>query len=269
MIKRTTKIEKWASEADLCAAFIAHAERTKAWRAYPETAGWDILMVRGSDGLQIGIEAKLALNIKVLDQALDGSRWYNTDGPDLRAVLVPTYADGGLERIAGALGITVIRFTKDDPSAGRWAGSYSGASHYRPGLPGDDWQLEYDWHPWLPMKRAVVPDYVPDVRAGVAAPVALTAWKVKAIRIAVLLETRPVTRADFKALQIDPSRWVDRHTGWLKADPEGRGYIAGPGLPDFKRQHPRNYDEIKADIAKWAPSYAPPVALPLLAGGPP
>jgi hypothetical protein len=38
---------------------------------YPETEGWDILLVRVSDGFQIGIQAKLALNIGVINQCLE------------------------------------------------------------------------------------------------------------------------------------------------------------------------------------------------------
>lgn len=110
------------------------------------------------------------------------------------------------------------------------------------------------------MQRCALPDYVPDVAAGSSAPVKLTDWKVKAIKLAVLLETRAVTRADFKALGLDPSRWTDRHTGWLVAG--DAGYRPGPGMPDFKAQHPRNYEEIRADIAKWAPAYSAPIGPP-------
>ncbi|TIU81425.1 MAG: hypothetical protein E5W01_20510, partial [Mesorhizobium sp.] len=58
------------SEAALCAAFIARLP--KDWTAYPETAGFDILLVRGADGAQIGVEAKMTLNAKVLMQAVEG-----------------------------------------------------------------------------------------------------------------------------------------------------------------------------------------------------
>ena len=64
------------SEAALCAAFIAAATVTPKrtdhaqWVAYPETGGFDILLVRQTDGVQIGIEAKLALNPLVVSQVL-------------------------------------------------------------------------------------------------------------------------------------------------------------------------------------------------------
>jgi hypothetical protein len=96
-----------------------------------------------------------------------------------------------------------------------------------------------------------VPDYVPDVIAGASAPVALTAWKVKAIRLAVLLEERAVTRADFKHLQLSPTLWTGPQ-GYLMRTPAG--YVPGDRMPDLRRQHPRNYEEIRADKARWAPA---------------
>ncbi len=63
------------TEAELCAAFIEYAQRGEAWTAYAETCGWDILLVRKADGFQIGIQAKLNYNMKVLSQCLE--TWHN------------------------------------------------------------------------------------------------------------------------------------------------------------------------------------------------
>jgi hypothetical protein len=49
------EVKAKTSEADLCAGFIAAATKGGSWTAYAETAGYDILMVRASDGVQIGI----------------------------------------------------------------------------------------------------------------------------------------------------------------------------------------------------------------------
>jgi hypothetical protein len=233
------------SEADLCAGFIAAATKDGKWRAYPETAGFDILLVRTSDGAQIGIEAKLTLNNKVLTQVLpDGGRWNAVEeGPDYRAVLVPRgKVQGGLCTICGWLGITVLMY--EDLSAARYH-----ASPINPSLPDERFSLTSGWHEWCPVRRCAVPDYVPDVAAGSSAPVALTVWKVKAIKIVLLLDERPVTRRDFKALQLDPKRWTDPHGGWLCPTPDG--YVAGPRLPDFRAQHPVNFEQIRADMPKW------------------
>lgn len=113
---------------------------------------------------------------------------------------------------------------------------------------GNDWHDD-GWHDWMPMHRCDLPDYVPDVRAGCSAPVALTEWKIKAIKLAIILSERPVTRADFAALKISPSRWTDPWTGYLiKGD---GGYVPGPRMPDFRAIHPVNYAQIEADRSKW------------------
>jgi hypothetical protein len=239
------KGHSFATEADLCSSFMEELEDEKQWVSYPETAGFDILLSRVSDGVQIGIEAKLVLNVKVVSQALpEGLTWnYGEIGPDYRAVLVPFGKTGGLERICGALGITILSHRKPDGRYRRYLDLPS--ENYTPA----------NWHQWAPTKRCELPGYVPDVVAGASAPVALTLWKVSAIKLAVLLEKRPVSRADFKALKLSPSRWTDPYTGWLKRT--ASGYVPGDRFPDFKSQHPRNYEEIKADLEKWAPTSIP------------
>jgi hypothetical protein len=239
----------FATEAALCAAFIADATESGDWIAYPETAAFDILLVRKSDGVQIGIEAKLVLNTKVLSQALPQALHHTAavSGPDYRAVLVPADKAGSLETICAALGITVIRY-RGKPEKGSYDYAWKAAHPFHPSLPVTAERYRRDeWHEWAPMERCALPDYIPDAVAGSSSPIRLTDWKVKAIKMSVLLETRPVTRADFKALGMDPGRWTDPYTKWLVATPEG--YVAGPGLPNFARQHPRNYAEVKADAA--------------------
>lgn len=241
-MKRPADAPKFERETDLCAAFIAAVDARK-WTCYSETEGWDILAVRQSDGVQIGIEAKLRLNPEVVSQALPETKHGAVElGPDYRAVLVPS---GGvqnhLHRICAALGVTVITF--------RGSETVRHSRAFEPGLPDENRQPTWEWHQWAPMRRHKLPDYVPDVAAGSSAPVALTHWKIQAIRLVIVLEERPVTRADFKALGLSPSRWTDPYTGWLKLTPDG--YVKGDGLPDFAGQHPRNYAEIKADRARW------------------
>jgi hypothetical protein len=234
-----TKAPTFTKESDLCSAFIKSATRDGAWTAYNESGGFDVLMVRVSDGVQVGIQAKLRLNAKVVCQIIPSTwRGYGSGdtGPDYRAILIPDTASTVLRSVCSALGVTIIRQRFPHGS-------------FAPGLPGH--RFAEFWHEWLPSYRCKLPDYVPDVDAGRAAPVALTSWKIKAIKIAILLERRPITRWDFKVLGISPSRWTDPYTEWLKPTPAG--YVAGKNLPDFKGQHPRNWAEIEADFDKWAP----------------
>lgn len=248
--KPRSRKAKFSTEAELCAAFLAEVSRVHAspkaarWTAYPETGGFDILLVRDADGFQVGIEAKLTLNASVLTQALPGWRWNAAlHGPDCRAVLVPRGCATGLESVCQHLGITVITMAIPRPSR---------APLYAPGLPSlsRGTRVNQDWHEWCPLNRLALPAYVPDVPAGTRAPVKLSEWKIAAIKMAILLQSRPVTRADFRALKMSPTRWLDPVDGWLVKT--GRGtYAAGPRLPDFAAQHPVNYVQIRNDAPKW------------------
>lgn len=221
---------KFATEAELCARFISGIG--SKWVAYAETAGWDILLARKSDGFQIGIQAKLRFNAHVLSQAIESKYDTTRAGPDCRAVLVPLGSDGGLTEIARYVGITVI--TTDDAK---------GRARSWPYLPDEKYGLTDEWFEQCPVKRHKLPDYVPDVPAGARAPVQLTTWKISAIKIAITLETRGfVTREDFKAHGIDHRRWVPQ--GWLVS--QSGQMKPGPALPNFKGQHPKVYEQIKA-----------------------
>lgn len=254
----------FASEADLVAAFCAEVERRNqlpadrrhapVWTIYHETAGWDLLLVDDM-GVQVGIEAKLSLNAKVLVQALP--HHHDNDGPDYRAVLVP---DKGLQQhltlIAEHLGLTVIRCSSYE------SGWPEPSLHHQfgPSLPvehGTGERLnrlnQSHWHSWLPPKRCKLPDYVPDVRGGKAAPIMLTDWKVRAIKLMILLERRGVvTRKDMKHLGLDATRWTANGHGFLAPGPGG--YVQCERSPDLRAQHPENYPAIEADFDSWAPS---------------
>jgi hypothetical protein len=230
----------FAREADLCSAFLALVP--DGWLAYAETGGFDILLVRQEDGFQIGVQAKLRLNAKVLCQALEmGRASAITDpNPDCRAVLVPKGAVGAdMARLCAHVGLTVIGLDPGRPD------------RFAPDLP----RLKQDgegrvWFEQGPSRRIPLPDLVPDVIAGAPAPRKLTAWKIKAMRIAVTLEREGrVVREDFKHHKIDIRRWIAPGSRWLVRD--GDGWSRGPGLPDFQAQHPQNWCQIAATCHTW------------------
>lgn len=235
------------SEADLVQEFIHQISSKRPdwpWTIYPETANWDLLLAH-RDGYQIGIEAKMSLNAKVIDQALEGasSEWAATDGPDYRAVLVPSSkVQQHLSRICKAIGIKIIGIDRE------WR------SRRFHSLPDQNQQfLERSWVPWLPSRRCQLPDYVPDVSAGHKSPVKLTEWKIKAIKLMILLERRGIVmRDDMRALQISPTRWTDAYQGFLDRS-SGGGYVKGENTPDLKAQHPENWAQIEADFDIWNP----------------
>ncbi len=252
------KARLFSTEAELVAAFCTCIDPARwakdpayapKWVAYHETAGWDLLLAHPETGEQIGIEAKLSLNAKVLEQALPG-RWASGDGPDYRAVLVPADAiQHHMAALARHLGIVVVAVSADE--RGRYNTGFDCRFDYRPALPRGD-SLTYDqWPQWCPAKRCTLPDYVPDVMGGHAAPVKLSEWKIKAIKLLILLERNgAVTRRQMKALQISPTRWTDHFHGFLSPGPDG--YVRNARTPDLKAQHPTNWAQIEADFDKWS-----------------
>jgi hypothetical protein len=240
---------RYATEAALCADFIEwvkrmggqmnHGRRFPKMTPYAETANWDILLV-AEDGMQIGVQAKLRFNMKVLEQAIpDGWGHWHDVGPDFRAILIPDW-DSTIEKICTALGLGVFHpvsfgkpeFAPDLTMQNRWCST---------------------WHDWNPKERHKLPQYVPDVIAGDSAPVRLTEWKIAALRLVATMTVRGyITRQDFRTYSIDPRRWTGP-SGWLKPGEERGTYIRGDNL-DFDRQHPDVYakvlDEIKEKFAR-------------------
>lgn len=231
------KKKSFETEAALCFDFIS-CLKGKPWTPYAETAGFDILLVHDVSGTQIGIEAKLDLNAKVLTQILPSSHDYVITGPDYRAVLVPWEAKIELEKVCFACGVKVMRHYKG----------------HNPELPDESsWSNKY-WMPWLPEQRCTLPEYVPDVPAGVKAPVTLSQWKIQAIKIQILLEQRNITRSDLKHFNVNPTRWMDRWYGFLEPDEINQNWKRSNRMPDFCGQHPEVCAKIRTDIAKWLPS---------------
>jgi hypothetical protein len=187
-----------------------------------------------------------------LDQALPAPdhRYWAAKGPDYRAVLVPSEGcQHHMGRIASLLGITLLRV---------WDVNQGGEKpqwHCNVGLPDEesDWSLGYDrWHSWLPEERCALPEYIPDVQGGKSAPLALTDWKIRAIKLLILLERfGAVTRRDMRLLGISASRWTSAHHGFL--DRATSGYVRCDRTPDLKARHPQNWAQIEADYDKWAP----------------
>jgi hypothetical protein len=93
------------------------------------SAGWDILLVRKADGLQIGIQAKLRCNVDVINQTLEEYGTWSADkaGPDCRAILVPYSEARGFDRIAHYIGFTIIGCRRQTR-----AGCLGTALHARP-----------------------------------------------------------------------------------------------------------------------------------------
>jgi len=236
--------KEYKTEADLCDEFIKNI--SDEWISYPETNDYDIFLVHKETGAQIGIEAKLFLNTKVLTQVLPSSNceYYNVKGPDFLAVLVPKIKRNDVEKLCRHLGVTVIemnRFT----SCG-----------FSPDLPSfsDQYERWYgfsdDWFDRCQIDRLDVPIVVPKVKCGVPSPKKLTDWKIKSIKLLIILEKFGyVTRKDFKDLKLNPSLWTSSR--WLHPSTKKGRWEKCDATPDLKYQHPENYEEIEHLFDSW------------------
>jgi len=194
---------RYESEAALCDAFTVEA-RAEGWTVYPETSGWDLLLVRGDE--QVGVEAKLRCNLEVLCQALTPGE--HRKGPSRHAVLVPK-ASGHLITLAAALGVGVASMA--DIARQHELDGYR--KRYGMGRKTVRLFVRGSRH-WDHPSPAWLPPVVPTVAAGVPSPVSLTRWRVQAIKMCILLESADyVTTADFKSLDISHTLWVER--GWI------------------------------------------------------
>jgi len=241
------------TEASLCELFTRDIQAVEGWTCYPETAGFDILAVHAS-GRQIGVEAKLQLNAKVADQILpsDFDARYGREGPDHRVVIVACITDAseGIARMLNMLGVTVWTPRHD----GR-APYFNVASelHYEAIADREDgkWRevaLGHVLFDWNPVQRCALPDMVPNVPAGVPAPIRWTPWKAGALRVLALLKLHGrITAKQIAAQGISPSTWTQQ---WLARAPD-----AGFWLPTDKTpfrlidQHPAEYAAALAEMS--------------------
>lgn len=225
----------FATEAELCTAFTEWVRRGGGtrytpWTVYPETGDFDLLLV-DPEGRQMGVEAKLKLNAKVCTQALPG-RWYQGEGPDWRAVLVPA-ANNDLEELLRMLGVIV--FTPNSPR-------HDGRIDFNPMLVADS--MYSNWFDWNPLTRCELPPMVPNLPAGVPAPVRLTTWKVGALKVLAHLEVHgAITAREVRSYGVDPRRFCSTD-GWLTSLGEGRW--ARGAVPAFDQQHPAEYAQLLA-----------------------
>ncbi|WP_288477071.1 hypothetical protein [uncultured Pseudomonas sp.] len=233
------------SEQELCAAFIREFNKQPGWVCYPETAGFDVLVVH-EDGWQIGVEAKLKLNAKVADQILPAiwDERYGFPGPDYRMVIVGaiTEANLGIVKMLEMLGVSVLTpRSQTDYEAGEFVDSWTfdlrgwlTDSYFR--------NLAFDWNP---AQRCEVPCVVPDVPAGVPAPLRLTPWKERALKVMVTLRRQGfITVKQIAEHGISASVWTRGPSPWLVKGEQRGQWVAGEKLPAFDLQHPEAYAKI-------------------------
>ena len=234
--KETKGMSDDGNEADLCEAFMEKA-RAHGWTCYPETSSWDILLTK--DTWQIGVQAKLHLNVHVLDQAIGIGYPTYRRGPVYRAVLVP-----GKHARDGRHVLKALRL---------WCFGPVDCGHAMLEEPGN-FIRDHMHYNWRPIQPAWIPDVVPDLPAGASAPLQLTQWKQRALRLLARAHIYGfVTSKDAKELQIDLNTF--KRMSWLVTNGTKLGRldklfinpIPGEARPDQK--HPAEFqwfcDEIK------------------------
>lgn len=227
------KPRTYATEAELCAEFMPWARRS-GYQVFPETAGWDIVLV-DSSGFQTGVEAKKRMNLDVIGQALRDIRHlgWGDHGPDHRAVLVPNCR--GMADALGMVGIAVFEPTGYEDHSGEPAFHRRDAGFGEP---------MFDWNP---AKRLELPPVEFDGAAGIPSPSGMTEWKLRALRIIAILETRGhVTRRDFQDARLSPTRWMS-YDGWLVRGATRGQWVRG-ALPRIEETCPEVYARIKSDL---------------------
>ena len=218
-------------ESELCDVLISYA-KSNGWKVYPETAGWDILLVKD---IQIGIQAKLKDNVDVLSQAIEGIQSANVNikfanpSPHLRAVLVPR-ASKEFRKVASALGVFIIEGVS-------LVWNYKTVkSHW-----GKEIKTSLDGYNKnyliVPKRDCWVPEVEINVPAGVRSPRIITEWKIKAVKLCFKLNEKGyLTSKDFKDVKVSMVIWKIKK--WLvPAEKNGKlmKYVKNPNaiLPDM------------------------------------
>ena len=238
----------WKTEAEMVGAFATVA-RESGFSVYPETSGWDLVLVSGD--LQVGVQAKLRANVDVLAQAVD-RRGLKHPGPDIRAVLVPVLVPAFVT-IAVELDVWVLPATSWTRSRadGRWGR-------------GDLRSVLLESAPRSPRSVPVwVPPFQPRMAGGVPSPSPVDAWKLGAIKLSLRLRRQGfVERSDFKEFGIKlNSHWTRRRAGRpprLIASTDRGIYTMGPGtlLPD--EEYPEVVEQMReAGLLDWRDAVTP------------
>jgi len=179
------------TESELCQQFRDMIEKVSGWDVFPETSGWDLLLV-GPGGVQVGIQAKLRASIVVLSQTIHGERWPGSrlSGPDYRMILVPK-CSAEFEDVARELHIQVLEFETFNEDIASFELQH--LSDYTNGT----------WYCWEHKKQCWTPPITVNVPAGVPSPRSVTPWKINAVKLCMRLRDNGyITSRDFQEFNI-------------------------------------------------------------------
>ncbi len=229
-------------ESELCETLIKYA-KSHGWKVYPETSGWDILLVKD---IQIGIQAKLKDNIKVLSQTVD---YVNPKfkakypSPHIKAVLVPR-ASQDFKRVAFALGIFIIEGVNVEYLDFKFQWTKQIKTNFN--------NYSRDAHYFTePAKLCWVPEIEPNMIAGTKSPKLITPWKIQAVKMCLLLNNKGfLTSEDFKKENMSMTIW--QQNNWIINSKEKEGrltkYVKNTNLDLPDTLYPEITESIKKSL---------------------
>lgn len=239
--------ESIKKESELCELFIREFNEVEGWTCYPEAAGFDVLVVH-TDGRQIGVQAKLALNAKVAEQILPkfGEEFHGRPGPDHRLVIVSriTDASAGIARMLSRLGVKVLQPRQQWERTGfEWTFNLdSQLLCYESGTTFYGHERLFDW---FPKDRCRLPSIIENRPAGVPSPVSLTPWKESALKIIALMRNQGfITIKQIASFGISATHWIQPKgdkPAWLAKGTMRGQWVETQNMPAFDKLHPEMY----------------------------
>ena len=227
-----------APEQALCYEFIDEA-LAQGWTVLPEypNSRFDLLLIAGEGcsttgvvpGTQVGVQAKMQLNVELLGQMHRAVRYMQYPGPDYVVGLVPakprTENEHVLEETFRKLDYGLFyNYERFEAHGSRWNRRRENLSH----------MLHFGAH-YKFGKRIKVPDFHFWTEPGVAGPSAMTDWKQRSIRFCIeLAAAGGLTYKEFKTHRMHVQTWLK--LGWVVPGPTKRGrsviYILNPDAQD-------------------------------------
>ncbi|WP_447722070.1 hypothetical protein [Pseudomonas aeruginosa] len=103
---------------------------------------------------------------------------------------------------------------------------------------------------WNPAERCHVPIVVPDVPAGVPAPLRLTQWKEGALKVIATLRRQGfITTKQIAECGVSATNWT---RSWLDKGAERGTWVESARMPAFDQQHPEAFTKIQQALDKSA-----------------
>lgn len=196
----------FTKETELCQAFLDSLP--DVWRKYPEQGDWDFIIQRGLT--QIGVQAKLVADLKVLTQALPSCPGEPKIGPHYRAVLIGRWSGRTVKAalrsrsefcaLARHLRLLVLRPPDLWRNAAvrplgwkrfdRWL-PVDRMINYTQMLKRPPWEkLKWRYYRWHPSSPIWVPPFEPKLPAGVPSPSHVSAWQLAALALHRICEDK-------------------------------------------------------------------------------